>query len=223
MTSSGITSGQAAERLVFVGDSITDAGRDRADTGSLGDGYVSLVAGDLPGAQVRNVGIGGDRAVDLEARWDRDVAGTAPDVLSVYVGVNDTWRRFDNDDPTSAEDFEATYLRLLDRVPGSPRLVLVEPFLLPVRLEQRDWLDDLAGKREVVARLAEQAGAALVPLHSLLTAAADTLGGTEGAVALAPDGVHPTPAGSRIIADAWLAAYRSGAQTIVDNAARLGG
>ena len=222
MTSSGITTGQAAERLVFVGDSITDSGRDRADAGSLGDGYVSLVAGDLPGAQVRNVGIGGDRAVDLEARWDRDVAGTAPDVLSVYVGVNDTWRRFDNDDPTSAEDFEATYLRLLDRVPGSPRLVLVEPFLLPVRLEQRDWLDDLAGKREVVARLAEQAGAALVPLHSLLTAAADTLGGTEGAVALAPDGVHPTPAGSRIIADAWLAAYRSGAQTIVDNAV-LGG
>lgn len=223
MTSSGITTGQAAERLVFVGDSITDAGRDRADAGSLGDGYVSLVAGDLPGAQVRNVGIGGDRAVDLEARWDRDVAGTAPDVLSVYVGVNDTWRRFDNDDPTSAEDFEATYLRLLDRVPGSPRLVLVEPFLLPVRLEQRDWLDDLAGKREVVARLAAQAGAALVPLHSLLTAAADALGGTEGAVALAPDGVHPTPAGSRIIADAWLAAYRSDAQTIVDNAARLGG
>ncbi|MEV0893456.1 SGNH/GDSL hydrolase family protein [Promicromonospora sp. NPDC050262] len=223
MTSSGITTGQAAERLVFVGDSITDAGRDRADAGSLGDGYVSLVAADLPGAQVRNVGIGGDRAVDLEARWDRDVAGTAPDVLSVYVGVNDTWRRYDNDDPTSAEDFEATYLRLLDRVPGSPRLVLVEPFLLPVRPEQRDWLGDLAGKRAVVARLAEQAGAALVPLHSLLTAAADALGGTEGAVALAPDGVHPTPAGSRIIADAWLAAYRSGAQTIVDNAARLGG
>ncbi|MFD7312127.1 SGNH/GDSL hydrolase family protein [Promicromonospora sp. NPDC059942] len=224
MTSSGITGGQA-ERLVFVGDSITDAGRDRADAGSLGDGYVSLVAADLPGAEVRNVGIGGDRAVDLEARWERDVAGTAPDVLSVYVGVNDTWRRFDNDDPTSAEDFEATYLRLLDRVPGSPRLVLVEPFLLPVRPEQHDWLDDLAGKREVVARLAEQAGAALVPLHSLLTAAADATGagGTEGAVALAPDGVHPTPAGSRIIADAWLAAYRSGAQTIVDNAARLGG
>ncbi|MFI2363534.1 SGNH/GDSL hydrolase family protein [Promicromonospora sp. NPDC019610] len=223
MTSSGITGAQAAERLVLVGDSITDAGRDRADAASLGDGYVSLVAADLPGAQVRNVGIGGDRAVDLEARWDRDVAGTAPDVLSVYVGVNDTWRRFDSDDPTSAEDFEATYLRLLDRVPGSPRLILVEPFLLPVRPEQHGWLDDLAGKREVVARLAAQAGAALVPLHSLLTAAAHELGGTEGAVALAPDGVHPTPKGSRIIADAWLAAYRSGAQTIVDNAARLGG
>lgn len=208
MTSSG-----TAERLVFVGDSITDAGRDRADAGSLGDGYVSLVAHDLPGAEVRNLGIGGDRAVDLEARWEGDVAASAPDVLTVYVGVNDTWRRFDRDDPTSAADFEATYRRLLDRVPGSPRLVLIEPFLLPVRPEQHDWLDDLAGKRDVVTRLAARTGAALVPLHRLLTAAAEAAG-PAGAGSLAPDGVHPTPAGSRAIADAWLAAYRAGAHTM---------
>lgn len=207
-----MSSGGTTERLVFVGDSITDAGRDRADAGSLGDGYVSLVAAGLPGAQVRNLGIGGDRAVDLEARWDRDVAASAPDVLTLYVGVNDTWRRFDAGDPTSAEEFEATYRRLLDRVPGSPRLVLVEPFLLPMRPEQHGWLDDLAGKREVVARLAGQAGAALVPLHTLLTAAAEGV----GPQALAPDGVHPTPAASQVIADAWLAAYRSGAARTAD-------
>lgn len=197
----------STDRLVFVGDSITDAGRDRDDVASLGDGYVSLVARDLPGAEVVNVGIGGDRAVDLEARWDRDVAGSAPDVLTLYVGVNDTWRRFDADDPTSADDFEATYRRVLARVPGRPRLVLVEPFLLPVREEQRGWLDDLSGKRDVVARLSAEAGASLVPLHGLLTDAAARF----GADALAPDGVHPTPVASRLIADSWLAAYRSGA------------
>ncbi|GAA2222885.1 SGNH/GDSL hydrolase family protein [Promicromonospora sukumoe] len=211
MTGSGTT-----ERLVFVGDSITDAGRDRADATSLGDGYVRLVAAALPGAQVRNLGIGGDRAVDLEARWDRDVAASAPDVLTLYVGVNDTWRRFDADDPTSAEDFEATYRRLLDRVPGSPRLVLVEPFLLPVRPEQQGWLDDLAGKREVVGRLAAETGATPVPLHTVLTAAAEHAGAQE----LAPDGVHPTPAASQLIADAWLAAHRSGAPSAADGGAK---
>ncbi|MFE7405215.1 SGNH/GDSL hydrolase family protein [Isoptericola sp. NPDC057559] len=208
MTSSG-TPG----RLVFVGDSITDAGRDRGNATSLGDGYVGLVARALPDAEVVNVGIGGDRAVDLEARWERDVAPSAPDVLTVYVGVNDTWRRFDAGDPTSAESFEATYRRLLERVPGSPRLVLVEPFVLPVRDEQQAWLDDLAGKRDVVTRLAAETGAALVPLHGLLTRAAEDA----GAAALAPDGVHPTPPASRIIADAWLTAYAGDAQTIVDN------
>ncbi|MEU2202126.1 SGNH/GDSL hydrolase family protein [Isoptericola sp. NPDC019482] len=208
-----MTSSAAPERLVFVGDSITDAGRDRGDETSLGDGYVSLVAADLPDAVVLNLGIGGHRAVDLEERWERDVAPAAPDVLTVYVGVNDTWRRFDSDDATSAEAFEATYRRLLDRVPGSPRLVLVEPFLLPVRDEQRGWLEDLDGKRDVVARLAAETGAALVPLHTLLTRAAEDA----GAAALAPDGVHPTPPASRMIADAWLAAYAGSTQTILDN------
>lgn len=216
-----MTSTDSAERLVFVGDSITDAGRDRDDDTSLGDGFVGLVAHDLPAARVLNRGISGDRAVDLESRWERDVAPSAPDVLTLYVGVNDMWRRFDSGDPTSAQAFEATYRRLLDRVPGSPRLVLVEPFLLPVRAEQHGWLDDLAGKREVVTRLAAERGAALVPLHGLLTAAAAAHAG--GAAALAPDGVHPAPAASRAIADAWLAAYRSDAQTIVDNGARLRG
>ncbi|SKC76690.1 SGNH/GDSL hydrolase family protein [Krasilnikoviella flava] len=214
MTSSG-----TPERLVFVGDSITDAGRDRGDVTSLGDGYVSLVAADLPKAAVVNLGIGGNRAVDLEERWEREVAPTAPDVLTVYVGVNDTWRRFDAGDPTGAEAFEATYRRLLARVPDSPRLVLVEPFLLPVRPEQEAWLEDLEGKRDVVARLAAEFGAALVPLHSLLTRAARDA----GAAALAPDGVHPTPPASRIIADAWLTAYADVAQTILDNDVRLQG
>jgi acyl-CoA thioesterase I len=212
------------ERLVFVGDSITDAGRDRADATSLGDGYVRLVARDLPDAVVVNLGIGGDRAVDLERRWERDVVPAAPDVLTLYVGVNDTWRRFDAGDPTGAEEFEATYRRLLDRVPGSPRLVLVEPYLLPVRPEQEAWLTDLDGKRDVVTRLAAETGAALVPLHGLLSRAAEGV----GAAALAPDGVHPAPAASRLVADAWLTAYRQtayagDAQTILDNDVRLHG
>jgi lysophospholipase L1-like esterase len=206
-------------RLVFVGDSITDAGRDRADAASLGDGYVGLVARALPGTRVVNLGVAGDRAVDLEARWERDVTPSAPDVLTVYVGVNDTWRRFDAGEATSAEAFEATYRRLLARVPGGARLVLVEPYLLPVRPEQHVWLDDLAGKREVVTRLAAETGAARVPQHRALTRAA----AGPGAAALAPDGVHPTPAGSRIIADAWLAASGEDGQTIVDSDARLAG
>lgn len=189
-------------RLVFVGDSITDAGRDRSDTASLGDGYVSLIAKDVTDHVVLNLGIGGDRAVDLERRWTADVEPSAPDVLTVYVGVNDTWRRFDQDDPTTAADFEATYRRLLARTDAA-RLILMEPFVLPVHETQRDWLEDLDGKRDAVARIARDTGADLVPLHTVLTTAA---GPTPER--LAPDGVHPTPAGARLIADTWLETYR---------------
>lgn len=194
------------QRLVFAGDSITDAGRLRSDDRSLGDGYVSLIARDLAaqGADVVaiNRGISGDRAVDLERRWEHDVLAEEPDVLTVYVGVNDMWRRFDSDDPTSEEAFEATYRRLLEPVRATS-LLLIEPYFVPVRPEQRAWLDDLAGKRAVVARLADEKGAQLVLLHDAVSRAA----AEQGAAAIVPDGVHPTPLGSRIIADAWLAVY----------------
>jgi lysophospholipase L1-like esterase len=191
--------------LVFAGDSITDSGRDRDDATSLGDGYVALIAravGD--DATVVNKGIGGDRAVDLAARWD-DVLATQPDVLTVYIGVNDMWRRFDNDDPTSAEDFEATVAELLEaaREAGVGRFVLVEPFFVPVSEGQAAWLEDLDHKRAAVRRLAERFDATLVPLHDSVGAAA----AEHGAAAIVPDGVHPTAQGAALIADAWLAAY----------------
>ncbi|MFD5226211.1 GDSL-type esterase/lipase family protein [Microbacterium sp. NPDC058342] len=189
--------------IAFIGDSITDAGRDRANPDSYGDGYVSLLAPELiaGGAEVRNVGIAGDRAVDLAARWAMDLVPTAPDLLTVYVGINDVWRRFDSDDPTSTVAFEATLRELLASAVDAfgSRLILMEPFLLPVRDEQRGWLAELDEKRAAVRRLADELGAELVPLHEILTAAATE----KEAAALAPDGVHPLPEASRLIAGAW--------------------
>lgn len=195
----------ASSLYLFAGDSITDAGRDRTDPESLGDGYVSLVRDRLAPATVRNAGVAGDRAVDLAARWQRDVVAPRPDTLTVFVGVNDTWRRFDAGITTTATEFAETYRGMLQRVVTAsdrPRLILIEPFLLPVREEQTTWLDDLDGKREVVADLADEFDATFVPLHGILRRAAAEV----GPAALAPDGVHPTPHGSRIIADAWLQA-----------------
>lgn len=192
-------------RIHFTGDSITDAGRDRSDPASLGDGYVSLVAQapELARAHVSNSGIAGNRAIDLVERWERDVLAARPDVLSIYVGINDVWRRFDSNDPTTDEEFAARLRGVLDRVPAGVRVLLVEPFLLPVTVEQATWLSELAGKQRVVAELADGYGAQLVRLQHRLGEAAG-----EDNVAWAPDGVHPFPRASRLIADAWLEAYR---------------
>lgn len=188
--------------VLFVGDSVTDCGR-RTDPGALGDGYVRLLAeGPLRGARVTNRGVGGDRAVDLAARWDADVLRERPDVLSVLVGVNDTWRRYDAGATTSATAFEATYRALLGSAlaAGVRRLVLVEPFVLPVTPEQERWWDEDLGERVgVVRRLAAEHGATLVPAALHLTA----LAGSARAADLAADGVHPTPAGHRALADLW--------------------
>lgn len=193
--------------MLFIGDSITDAGR-RDDPEGLGFGYVRVVAETFAARGDRRVivnrGISGDRIGDLRERWDADVMELEPSILTVYVGVNDTWRRFDQGVATAAADFESTYRDLLDRARAAfnPRLILVEPFVTPVTEQQQGWLEDLAGKREAVASLATEFDAALVPLHRILTVAA----AHHGASAIAEDGVHPTQLGVELIAESWEAA-----------------
>ncbi|MYW70418.1 hypothetical protein GTY65_41190 [Streptomyces sp. SID8379] len=97
--------------LLFQGDSITAAKRDLDGSSDPGQGFVSrmahALAGTHPNLRVANRGISGSRAADLAQRWQEDSLALQPDVVSVLVGVNDTWRRFDRDDPTSAAAFEA--------------------------------------------------------------------------------------------------------------------
>jgi lysophospholipase L1-like esterase len=186
--------------IVFAGDSVTDCGR-RSDPAGLGDGYVKnlydALGPDRP--RIVNVGISGNRAKDLEARWQTDVLAHEPDLVSVLIGINDTWRRYDKDDPTSTESFERSYRALLDGIQAPAQLVLVEPFLLAVKEEQHEWREDLDPKIEVVRRLAAEYGALLVPADVELNRQAATV----GAVTLADDGVHPSQAGHQALADLW--------------------
>ncbi|MGC4937500.1 SGNH/GDSL hydrolase family protein [Kribbella sp. DT2] len=187
--------------IVFAGDSVTDCGR-RTDPAGLGNGYVKFLYDALPGPRIVNAGISGHRAVDLVARWETDVLAHEPDLVSILVGINDTWRRYDEDDPTSAESFEASYRKLLDPL-RSVRLVLVEPFLVPVDDEQHGWREDLDPKLGVVRRLATEYGALLVPADVEFNALAAEV----GPETLADDGVHPTAAGHRLLAELWLRTF----------------
>jgi acyl-CoA thioesterase I len=190
--------------IVFTGDSVTDCGR-RADPRGIGDGYVRLVDGALSPAAPRivNTGISGNRLVDLEQRWADDVVGLRAGLVSVLIGVNDTWRRFDRRLESPLDEFEARYDRLLATLDGTP-LVLVEPFVLPVRPDQEDWRDDLEQRIAVVHRMAEKWSAVLVPADRELRKRAEEV----GPATLADDGVHPTPEGHRLLAQLWLEAVR---------------
>lgn len=187
---------------VFIGDSVTDCGRDRSDSTSLGDGYVARIAAARPDLDIVNRGVSGDRVRDLRARWQADCLAWEPELVSIYIGINDTWRRYDSDDPTSAEEFEVDYLAILDQLAGLAslrRLVIVEPFVLPVEPGQERWREDLDPKLAVVRKLAKNYAATVVPLDTELTAAA----AGAGAAALAADGVHPTARGHQLIAESW--------------------
>lgn len=200
-------SSDARERtILFFGDSITDAGR-RDDPDQLGDGYVRVIADRLgetrPDVRIVNRGIGGNRTGDLIARLDVDCIDERPDVVTILIGINDVWRRYDDDDATSAEQFEANLRTILttigERTDAS--VVILEPFLLPVTDKLR-FREDLDPKIEIERRLADEFGATFVPLDAALAARAQR----SSAEAIAGDGIHPTPDGHRILAETWLAA-----------------
>ncbi len=194
--------------VLFQGDSITDAGRDRQNPNHLGYGYVSMIAHFLdalyPERRLRylNRGISGNRVKDLVARWDSDCVQLRPDWVSILIGINDTWRRYDSNDPTSTEAFAEGYRTLLQRTreKTQARLILMEPFVLHTSPDRQAWREDLDPKIRVVQALAKEFDAILVPLDRLFREAS-----TKREPAFwAPDGVHPSPAGNALIAQAWL-------------------
>ena len=186
---------------VFIGDSVTDCAR--LIEPPFGDGYVFNIAnsGRLTGSII-NVGTSGHRLIDLENRWNTDVLAHQPTLVSVAIGINDTWRRYDDNDPTSVEDFESSYRRVLTatKAQGNPQLVLCEPFLLEVRDEMNTWREDLNPKIAVVHKMAAEFGAKLVPFDQHFKAISSEMAMAE----LADDGIHPSKLGHQIMADLWL-------------------
>lgn len=200
--------------VLFQGDSITDADRARFYPDDLGRGYALMVAGwygaryPERGVRFLNRGVSGDCAVDLLARWEVDCLALRPDVLSVLVGINETWRAFDAGTPTPADAFERTYRELLSRARAAQpalRFILMEPFSLPVAPDRAAWRADLDPKIQAVRRLALEFDARLVPLDGLFAAAC----ARREPSYWAEDGVHPSPAGHALIAHAWLRAAGS--------------
>ncbi|ACU85767.1 lysophospholipase L1-like esterase [Brachybacterium faecium DSM 4810] len=201
------TSARAPRTLLFIGDSITDAGR-REDPEQLGHGYVRLLAEHFaahePTATVINRGISGDKVADLEARFGPDCLDLAPDLVTVYVGVNDSWHRFTRGEHVPDEAFEQGYRHLLDqlaaRVPSAP-VAMILPFVADIDEQAARIHTDLDGKVAIIRRLAAEGGHRLVDLEEVLERA---LAAGHAPEHVAADGVHPTPAGHRLIADAWL-------------------
>ena len=204
-------------KILFLGDSITDVGRNRDNPGSLGEGYPLLVSSrlsaDYPGQYTfRNTGISGNRSVDLYARIKLDCWNWQPDLLSVLVGVNDVWHDLREADPNGVDAgrFHRICQMLVEdtlkRMPDI-RLLLMEPFVLPGMATRGNWRTfarEVPLRAQAVREIAEQFGAYFLPLQGLLD---DACKRYPPEYWLA-DGVHPTPAGHQLIADAWLALFK---------------
>lgn len=197
-------------RVLFQGDSVTDCGRSRFDDTNLGYGYAMMAAATFaaqyPERQVEffNRGVSGDRVRDLRARWEEDCLAQRPNWLSILIGINDTWRRYDHNDPTTVEAFAADYQAILEAAAAQgSQIIMCEPFLLPVLPGQRAWREDLDEKIAAIRQLAQEYHAWFVPLDGLFAQAATR----RPPDFWTPDGVHPSAAGHALIARAWLKTF----------------
>lgn len=219
------------KRILFFGDSITDAGRDRdrnqpMNAGSYGNGYPIFVAGELykndpTRYEIFNRGISGNRIVDLYSRIKSDVWNLKPDVLSILIGVNDIWHEVDWQNGVDLERFEKVYRMLIEdtlKVLPDLKIILCEPFILkgtatqdteaiPNKFEQFSSVYKYA---EVVKKLATEYGLFFLPLQEMISKKAEQF----GVEPILVDGVHPMIGGAAMIADEWLKLFREKVETL---------
>ncbi|WP_269524037.1 SGNH/GDSL hydrolase family protein [Coraliomargarita parva] len=196
---------------LFIGDSITDCGRNRDTNGvDLGFGYTSqivpLIRAHYPELTIQflNFGISGNRVTDLEARWDADVMAQKPDTVSIMIGINDVWRHFEfgslMPDQVSIEDYEAKLEGLVKKtLPSVKTVIVMSPYYLETNLEDpmRKTMDEYGAKAKAVA---ERNGLIFVDVQ----AAFDDWLKHNHTQQLCSDRVHPKPTGHAVIAKAFL-------------------
>lgn len=190
-------------KIVFIGDSITECHRDKADPKSLGDGYVSILYDKLKNLyedisfEFLNRGISHDRVADVQARVQKDVADEKPDIVVLLIGVNDVIRKYDSGAELDFDKVAAAYEDTLKQIKAcGAKLIAVEPFLLnvPSKRRLRGDFDKLV---KIISTAAGQTADAYVPLDEMFAGVSQSV----GVAAYSEDGVHPTHRASRLIAD----------------------
>ena len=203
--------------ILFQGDSITDAGRDRRrennpnDSRALGKGYAFLAACHIlaqradDGPKIYNRGISGNKVFQLADRWDKDCLSLKPDILSILIGVNDIWHKLNGKYDGTVEIYEKDYHKLLTRTRKAlpdVTLVVCEPFVLRCGAINDKWFPEFDGFRRAAANVASAHGAVFIPFQTMFDKAVEKAQPSHWA----GDGVHPSMAGAALMAQAWIKA-----------------
>jgi len=203
--------------VLFQGDSITDAGREKEkelpnNPRSFGSGYAFLAASSLLNALpekdlvLYNRGISGNKVFQLAERWQKDCLDLKPSVLSILIGVNDYWHMRNGKYDGTVEVYESDYRKLLKRTKEdlpNVYLIICEPFYLTnTSAVDESWVKPMKQYQAAAKKLAEEFDAIWVPFQKVFDEAIKYA----PAVYWAHDGVHPSMAGAQLMAEAWLKA-----------------
>lgn len=211
-------------KILFQGDSVTDAGRDRSDCHDLGAGYVKFAAAMFADAfpdtefEFINLGISANRTSHLVERLQTDFIDIAPDLVILLIGVNDVWHHYDAKNvQTTANQFETNLRTVLEGIRSTgTKLVMLEPYMMYG--SDKDFMyEELDEKIRIERALAHEYADAYIPLHALF--AAETV--SKPYTVYSPDGVHPNADGAAYIAQAVFDAASPIVEDIIATAADM--
>ena len=191
-------------KILFQGDSITDAGRDKRNYHELGAGYPKFAAEYIKEAfpetdfEFINFGISGNRTDQLFDRLYTDGIAFEPDIISILIGINDVWHRYGASKITTTDaQIETNYRAILERLKKETKakIVILCPFLLDDESKEY-WRDDVDRVIAIVRKLADEFADVYIPLDLLFEEALKTQPEPKFYSA---DGVHPNDNGRAFI------------------------
>jgi lysophospholipase L1-like esterase len=201
--------------VLFQGDSITDAGREKErelpnNARSLGSGYAFLAASrmmnELPEKEliIYNRGISGNKVYQLAERWEKDCLSLKPNLLSILIGVNDYWHMRNGNYEGTVQVYESDFRSLLqltkEKLP-EVTLVICQPFAVQnTSAVDETWVSPMKEYQAAARKMADEFNAIWVPFQEVFDEAVKHAPATYWTA----DGVHPSMAGAQLMAEAWL-------------------
>ena len=197
-------------KILFQGDSITDAGRDKRNYHDLGKGYPKYAAEHIRAAhpdvdiEFINFGVSGNRTGQLFDRIYADGIAFQPDVISILIGINDVWGRSKHRILTTDAQIALNYRCILERIKNetNAKIVVLSPFVLDapggdvVREDSKKLVS-------IVKSLADEFADVYIPLDKLFDEAMKT---QPEPMYYSADGVHPNENGRRFIGEIYAKA-----------------
>ena len=200
-------------KILFQGDSITDAGRDKRNYHDVGPGYPKYASEGIRACfpekdfEFINFGISGNRTSQLFDRFHTDALAFQPDVISILIGINDIWHRHGKESiATTDAQFALNYRCILERIKNetNAKIVILAPFLLD-KMPFEGMREELERILPIVRELADEYADVYIPLDKLFDEALKT---QPEPFYYSGDGVHPNENGRMFIGKHYAEAVK---------------
>ena len=194
------------KHIIFFGDSITQQGVSK-------NGYVTLIKKALDSTKyaVTGAGIGGNKVYDLYLRLEDDVLNKKPDLVVIYVGINDVWHKQSSHTGTDYDKYLKFYQALISKIQGvGSKVILVTPSVVGEKKDGTNELDaDLNKYAEGIRQLAAKNNLPVCDLRKIFTAyeAENNPEDKEKGI-LTTDRVHLNEVGNKLVAEQLLPLVR---------------